>query len=299
MYRFNRYEVRWNNCKSVQPFYASQGTKQGGILSGMIFLEYMNILNVELEKCEGLDFNGLKWNSLFYADDVTLIGLNKRHLQKMLDICQKFENDGYVTWNATKSVVLSLTTKKFNRPKPDEFSEFILNSQRLPLKGDAKLLGYRINQRLDDSDMINYQSRRLYALTNNISRSIPLHLLDDSRLRKIICAYTNIFMFAILGNCTKALWQKLKTAHRFSVMTFSQFKFRDKKNWDPDHNIYCSSNHNVYGRLNLKLFDDRHTELVNKFNSRYELYLNTIYSEDRLVGHPAISREADREPLKY
>ena len=275
MYRFNRYEIRWNGCISTQPFYATQGTKQGGILSGMIFLEYMNILKLELEKCEGLEFNGLKWNSLFYADDVTLIGLNKRHLQKLLDICQKFENDGYVKWNASKSVVLSLTSKKFERPKPDALSDFMLYDQRLPLKGDAKLLGYRINQRLDDSDMINYQAKRLYALTNNICRGIPLHLLDDSRLRKIICAYTNIYMLPIFDNCTKATWQKLKTAHRYSVMTISQFKFRDKKNWDPDHDIFCATNHNIYGRLNLKLFDTRHIELKEKFKSRYMKYLST------------------------
>ena len=50
MYRFNRNEVRWGNNVSKDYFYSTQGTKQGGVLSGPIFLQYTNFLNERLSK---------------------------------------------------------------------------------------------------------------------------------------------------------------------------------------------------------------------------------------------------------
>lgn len=54
-YKYNRYECRWKNKKSTEYFCATIGTKQGGVISGYIFDEYMNILNEQLKKLHGID----------------------------------------------------------------------------------------------------------------------------------------------------------------------------------------------------------------------------------------------------
>ena len=117
MYLFNRYEIRWGNRTTETAYYARKGTKQGGILSGFIFIEYMNILGKRLAGAAGIPFESLSFNSLVYADDVLLVGQNSSVIQQMLDICAGFEADGFLRWNSTKTKVIKLTRKKY--PKKD------------------------------------------------------------------------------------------------------------------------------------------------------------------------------------
>jgi len=273
MYRFNLYECRWNKLVSNQKFYATRGTKQGGVLSGKIFLEYMNILNEQLNKVRGIEYNGLSWNSLFYADDVCLIGVGKVHLQQLLTICESFETNGFVKWNASKSVIISLTSKKYF--KPLELSDFVLNGENLIQKSCSRYLGYETNQRLDDSDHIQRQSNRLYAVTNNIERSIPLRLLDDSRLRKIINAYGCIYMLGTMDNYTKKVWQKLKNAHRYLTEVISQFRNRSE-HWNPDEFVFDRKDRYIYGRLNLDKLEGLKDKMEKSFSFRYDKYLHSI-----------------------
>jgi hypothetical protein len=270
MYRFNLYECRWNKLVAEQKFYATRGTKQGGVLSGKIFLEYMNILNKRLTKVRGIEFNGLSWNALFYADDVCLIGISRAHLQQLLTICESFETNGFVKWNASKSVIISLTSKKYF--KPPELSDFVLNGENLIQRSCSRYLGYETNQRLDDSDQIRRQSNRLYAVTNNIKRSIPLRLLDDSRLRKIICAYGCIYMLGAMDNYTKKVWQKLKNAHRYHTELISQFRERSE-HWNPEDSVFERKDRHIYGRLDLDKLELLRDKMERGLSDRYKQYL--------------------------
>ena len=91
MYKFNRNEVRWGKHVSKDYFYSTQGTKQGGVLSGPIFLQYTNFLNDRLKMIPGIDYAGRSWNCLGYADDFILIGQSMLHLQSLLDICTDYQ----------------------------------------------------------------------------------------------------------------------------------------------------------------------------------------------------------------
>ena len=274
LYRFNRYETRWNKSRSNENFYATQGTKQGGVLSGMIFLEYMKILADKLRNQAGVRFNNSLWNSLYYADDVLLVGLNTTHLQRMLNTCEEFERDGFVQWNASKSVILKLTTKRsFVPPK---FSVFQLNNAALEHKSNHRYLGYMLNQKLDDHTTIERQSSRLYALANNISSALPLNLLDDRRLKSLASAYGNIYMLPIFTNYTKKILGKLTTAHRYFVAKITQFYERDPIHWDPDNGVYESKNRHIYGRLRVKTFDTMFSNQKLNFNIRYDSFLKSV-----------------------
>ena len=141
MYRYNRYVVRWKNSQSEKSYYCTQGTKQGGLLSGPIFVEYMNLLGTRLAKEGGIQFNNSLWNSLFYADDVILVCLNMFQAQTLLNICESFQTEGYVKWNASKTVVIKLTTEATRSPSSLEkkvSSGLVLNNESLELKENGK-----------------------------------------------------------------------------------------------------------------------------------------------------------------
>ena len=200
------------------------------------------------------------------------------HLQQLLNICQSFESDGFVKWNASKSVIVSLTSHKCKDPPQVHLT---LNGEKLVQNISTKYLGYHVNQRLDDSDQILNQSNRLYAITNNIANTIPIWLLEDSRLRKIISAYGGIYMLEIIDKCTKEQLQKLKNAHRYLTERISQFRERSS-HWNPDKGVFDRKDRFIYGRLRLEKFQKFREVNTLSFDKRYSDYLFNLLEKPRI-----------------
>ena len=108
-----------------------------------------------------------------------------------------------------------------------------------------------LNHFLTDSDHIQRQACRLFALTHTLSKDLPLWLLDDVWLRKLISAYGTVYLLPVLNSCTKKEFQKLKSAHRYFVEKVSQFRKRDR-DFNPEENVWNNTNSNIYGRLDLR-----------------------------------------------
>ena len=67
---------------------------------------------------------------------------------------------------------------------------------------------------------------------------LPLHLLDDNRLRYIACAYGNVYMLPILKNVkNQQCLRKFKSAHRYLVANITQFLQRSEL-WDPEQSKF-------------------------------------------------------------
>jgi hypothetical protein len=86
-YNQQEFVVKWGpHCSDK--FFSSNGVRQGGIMSPILFNVYMGDLSVQLSHSNvGCNINGLFINHLFYADDCCLIIPAPSALQKLLDIC--------------------------------------------------------------------------------------------------------------------------------------------------------------------------------------------------------------------
>jgi len=283
MYRFNRYQIKWGKIMSEIIFYALKGTKQGGILSGDIFCEYMHILNERLLDAPGIEYMARIFNALFYADDVLLIGLSRAHTKRLLKICEKFQTDGFITWNAKKTAVIELTSLKFKIVSVGELSCYELFGKKLEKKVSCKYLGYTLTHRLDDDAHIERQAQRLYALANNLSSGLPLHLLDDHRLKKLASAYANVYLLPILEFRPKIL-VKLRKAHSFLIQRVTQWKEReDRAIYNPEQGKKTIRNRYVYGRLRIKTLETMiHNQRIG-FAQRYEIYCDRIKNECEML----------------
>jgi hypothetical protein len=95
--------VKWEGCLS-QSFPISNGVRQGGILSPLLFALYIDILVDKLRRsgfgCRIPDFY---MGCILYADDVLLLSNSVTELQHILDICVATMNEIGMSFNVKKS----------------------------------------------------------------------------------------------------------------------------------------------------------------------------------------------------
>ena len=86
--------IRWGNAISPS-FTASNGVKQGGIISPILFNVYMDWLSLLLNSSNigGQIEHSTFLNHLCYADDLCLISLSSAGMQKLLNLCSQYAVD--------------------------------------------------------------------------------------------------------------------------------------------------------------------------------------------------------------
>ncbi len=112
-YRTQTLSVRWNGHDSEE-FTVTNGVKQGGVLSPILFTVYIDSLVSELEKSG----RGCYWGSFFvgalcYADDLTIPAPSPDVLRKMLQTCESFANAHHIRFNAERTQLIC-----FDRLRP-------------------------------------------------------------------------------------------------------------------------------------------------------------------------------------
>ena len=81
--------VKWNNSYSSM-FSLSNGVRQGGVISAILYCFYGNMLFTELRRSGyGCHVNGFYRGIFGYSDDNMLLA-SEHALQKMLEICERF-----------------------------------------------------------------------------------------------------------------------------------------------------------------------------------------------------------------
>jgi len=100
--------VRWGDFTSgFVPLIC--GTRQGGVASPTLFAVFINDIIVKLEKSSlGCHIHFVCFNAFMYADDLLLLSLTVKDLQKMIDICQSELDWLDMKVNAKKSVCIRI-----------------------------------------------------------------------------------------------------------------------------------------------------------------------------------------------
>ena len=106
MYTNQKLQVKWNNCISSK-FDITNGVRQGGVLSPLLFTVYIDELLEKLKRngigCYiGNHFVG----ALGYADDIMLLCPSVAGLKKMIKICEDYANEHSIKFNGNKSKYL-------------------------------------------------------------------------------------------------------------------------------------------------------------------------------------------------
>jgi hypothetical protein len=159
MYTGQQVHLLWNGVYS-RPFPASNGVKQGTIISQILFCVYLDTLLLELQRT-GLGCHIGQWfaATIAYADDVVLLAPTARAMRSMLSICDRFASDFNVTFNGNRSKCITFKACRHGAVIGGHAIENVLSWPHL---------GHIFSANLADDDDILARRNRFIGQTNNL-----------------------------------------------------------------------------------------------------------------------------------
>ena len=95
--------VNWNGCHS-DIFATSNGVKQGGVISPILFCIYIDELLSRL-KASNVGCN-MFLGALGFADGMCLLAPTRGSIRVLLDICEHYGNENKVIFNSQKRYLI-------------------------------------------------------------------------------------------------------------------------------------------------------------------------------------------------
>jgi len=232
--------VRWGSSLS-NPFNVTNGVRQGGILSPILFNLYMNDLSIMLNESKiGCKINGRMCNHLMYADDTCIVAPCPSALKKLLDICCVFAEQHSVKFNGKKSKYICFKTKSCKKMHVPNMS---LGCEIVPIVEKVKYLGVIITSQLDSNDDIARHTKCIYTQGNILiskfrycSESVKICLFktfissmygsqiwtvfNDNVFKKASVAYNNVFrhLLAIPKGVSMSQYYMFNGVDHFKVL---------------------------------------------------------------------------------
>ena len=139
MYMSQKIQVKWNGFIS-DAFGVSNGVRQGGILSPLLFSIYVDDLLIELKKSGlGCHIGNRFFGALGYADDIVILCPTKNALKKMIKICENYALEHDILFNGKKSQLLIFGEMQ------TQHVDIRVNGELVPLSENALHLGNYIS----------------------------------------------------------------------------------------------------------------------------------------------------------
>lgn len=204
--------IRWGSLLS-KVFPVSNGVRQGGILSPLLFNAYMNDLSISLLKLPiGCCSGEIVVNHLMYADDIVLLAPSAKGMQKLLDVTYEHGTLNDIIFNSQKSQLMFFDTMKIG-----QVPNITLGESLLTVSTSYKYLGHVITNDLSDEADIEQKIRSLYIRCNVLLRQF--YFCSEQVKNKLFSCYcSNVYL--------NSLWVKYRkaTIQRFIVSYNNAFR---------------------------------------------------------------------------
>ena len=106
-------------------------------MSPLLFAVFVDDILIKLKKSSlGCHVSGICVNAVMYADDLLLMAISIRDLQRMVDLCTKEFDDIDMAINAKKSICMRIG-QRYNA----EVCKIIVNDETLDWKCELRYLG--------------------------------------------------------------------------------------------------------------------------------------------------------------
>lgn len=263
--------VRWQNVTSTS-FSASNGVRQGGIISPLLFNLYVDELIKRLVLSDlGCHIGHMYTGCIGYADDFTLLAPSLGALQGMLNICQKFGEEFSVKYNSTKTECMHICKHKCN----SDYNVYLLGK---PLKWVEKTeyLGTVITNDLDDSIDIRNKRAAFFSRVNNMLckfGKLPSQLLN--RMFSQFC-------------CTFYGSQTWMLSHKKLQLLYTAYNRSLRRVWKVPWRAHTNIVHYLSGRSSLS------SQLSCRF---LNMFCNMCKSVNVVIHYVAVRAVHDKSSL--
>ena len=251
----NCVHVTWLNVDS-DSFIASNGVKQGGILSPILFCVYIDQLLVRLSHAgDGCVMGDMFVGCLAYADDIVLVAPTPSAMRKMLLICDEFATEFSISFNASKSKCVVINARCRSIPGDgyihtyniDDNILFKINNCDIEIVSSYKHLGHVINSRFNDDDDLFDKRASFIGQANNVI--CYFNKLRSNVKYRLFESYCTSYFGCELWRLDHPVMQQFSTAWRRAIRRVWSLPFTTHSNLLP---IVCNGLHfhdDIYRRF--------------------------------------------------
>lgn len=185
-------------------FNVTEGVRQGGVLSGFLYLTFIDQLLYDLENCSNqMGIFNIKSCCPTLADDVSCIATTPSGLQRMLDVCSIYACKWRFKFNANKSCIIQFSLQ--SRQIPVQY-EWHIRNETIPIKDTYVHLGIELNSKLKYRDRIENLCRKgkntIFA--TNVLLSKDVNPCSCLHIYKTVTLPTVLYGCELLSNLRKS-----------------------------------------------------------------------------------------------
>lgn len=171
IYTNNFVRISWCGVASDY-FLASNGVKQGAVLSPILFCVYIDNLLALLSKAGFGCYIGSQFvGALAYADDIVLIAPTATALRNLLAICEGYAKEFNISFNVSKSkclIAYPSSRRAFYEQVGATQTSFYIESRPIEFVDSFVHLGHVISLKLNDDDDIIKKRNDFVGYVNNV-----------------------------------------------------------------------------------------------------------------------------------
>ena len=271
LYQRQSVKAAWKGHDSSL-FGTTNGIRQGGVISPVLYCVYVDVLLNALEKGGvGCRVGRHYFGAVGYADDLTLCAPSASGLRKMIEICEDFGKEFSVKYNPTKTVCV-LFTNDNNIQKP----LIRIDGIELSWVDEVKHLGNYLHYRLCESKEINAKKGDLIQRVNTVLASVGSS--DIRIMRKVFNTQCAHFYGAEAWRFTDKSVSGFQTAWNRCVRRLLHLPLRTHRKYLPELIASPTALNQIYARFAKML-----TKMESSDNERIAFLTRMCKQDQRTI----------------
>ena len=152
-------------------FPVRQSVRQGSVLSPWLFMCYNNDIPDELASTgEGIIISDMKCSTVIVADDITLMSLRVKGLQKLIDSMQNYSSKWRFEFNSSKTIAVTFEKSTQTHKVKKSTRHWFINNVLIEEKADWDHVGINLSGNFSSMERSKKAANKGKSVSGLLSR---------------------------------------------------------------------------------------------------------------------------------